>query len=212
MTTVAQVKQVVQPLLQRHSDLALVGRYLILKPVTHFVRGVFIDRSIDPKSFMPSVSVCLTFDGSDSDGIGWGNRLNYFHFEALDPKLIDIKENVYGFANWGVDRPETVELMLLFIEAALRQLRDLITFEQLVAFASKNENNFHPFKIKYYARLLMAVAAGDFDAAVEIISQSAGLRRAMDAEHPSFCPALFARDRLELSRFLQTMEATTIRI
>lgn len=44
MTTVAQVKKMVQPLLEQHSDLALVGRWIYLKPVHHVARAVLIDR------------------------------------------------------------------------------------------------------------------------------------------------------------------------
>ena len=39
MTTIAQVRQVVKPLLERHADLALLGRYLLIKPVHHFTRA-----------------------------------------------------------------------------------------------------------------------------------------------------------------------------
>ena len=44
MTTVAQVKQLVQPLLQRNPDLALVGRLVVVKSVHHILRGISIGR------------------------------------------------------------------------------------------------------------------------------------------------------------------------
>ena len=53
MTTISQVKKAVQPLLQRNHDLALVGRLVVLKPVHHILRGVYIDRSSIPDEFMP---------------------------------------------------------------------------------------------------------------------------------------------------------------
>ncbi len=57
MTTVAQVRQAVQPLLQRNPDLALIGRLVVIKPVHHILRGVYIDRSLDPKLFVPTWSI-----------------------------------------------------------------------------------------------------------------------------------------------------------
>ena len=53
MTTVAQVKQVVQPLLQRNPDLALVGRMIVVRPVHHLLRGIYLARSSDPDDFVP---------------------------------------------------------------------------------------------------------------------------------------------------------------
>ena len=55
MTTIAQVRQALKPLLDRHSDLALIGRFLLVKPIYHVTRGVFVDRSIDKVAFVPEV-------------------------------------------------------------------------------------------------------------------------------------------------------------
>ena len=72
MTTVAQVKQAVQPLLQRNPDLALVGRLLVIKPVHHVLRCVYIDRSLDPLSFVPTSSVLLLSELKKEFGYIWG--------------------------------------------------------------------------------------------------------------------------------------------
>lgn len=53
MTTAAQVKKLVRPLLERHADLALVGRWIYVKPVHHFARAVLIDRMLNPDKFRP---------------------------------------------------------------------------------------------------------------------------------------------------------------
>ena len=45
MTTAAEVKRMVQPLLSRHADLALVGRWIFVKPIEHFARAVLIGRA-----------------------------------------------------------------------------------------------------------------------------------------------------------------------
>lgn len=215
MTTIAQVRQVVQPLLQRHSDLALVGRYLVLKPVHHFERGVFIGQGISPRHFVPSVSVGLMFGGQIALGAGWGDRLNYFCFEGLDADLADIKKNDSRFGDWAIDRPENIEIMLRGIEAVFRYLRPMTTLEQMVAFASRYENNLTPFEFLYYPRLLMAVATGDLDTATQIIEgpdyRQDELLRAINARFPTFYPALVARDRQELAKFLHEREAKTVK-
>jgi hypothetical protein len=71
MTTVAQVRQAVQPLLQRNPDLALVGRLIVLKPVQHMVRGIYIDRSLDPRLFVPTWSVLSLFEIRSDFGFLW---------------------------------------------------------------------------------------------------------------------------------------------
>lgn len=47
MTTSSEVKRWTHPLLHADARLVLIGRNLILQPVDHFVRGVFIDRTSD---------------------------------------------------------------------------------------------------------------------------------------------------------------------
>lgn len=45
MTTTAEVKRWAIPILERHTDLILNGRNLILKPVQHLLRGIYFDSS-----------------------------------------------------------------------------------------------------------------------------------------------------------------------
>ena len=75
MTTVAQVREVVQPLLQRNPDLALVGRLVVIKPVHHILRGIYIDRSLDSQLFIPTWAVTFLFEPSESFSYNWGGRL-----------------------------------------------------------------------------------------------------------------------------------------
>lgn len=211
MTTITQTKQAVQPLLARHSDLALVGRYLILTPVRHFVRGVFIDRSINQHAFVPTLSVCLTFDGDTEQGIGWGDRFTYRSFEDADPDLVDKRKNDPRFGVWDIRYPENIELMLRFTEAALQSLRAMVTFEQMMEFARRYENNLTPFEFMYYPRLLMAAATGDFETARYIIGKREGLRQSFEVHYPAFCPALLSEDRAALAKCLHDLEAKTIK-
>src|SRR5262245_46079614 len=75
MTTVAQVRQAVQPLLQRNTDLGLVGRLIVIKPVHHLLRGVYIDRSLDPGLFVPTSTVVFMFKPREHISLHWGERL-----------------------------------------------------------------------------------------------------------------------------------------
>jgi hypothetical protein len=50
-TRPADLKRYLKPLLKQRSDLLLIGRLLIIRPVRHIVRGVFFDRTIDKYQF-----------------------------------------------------------------------------------------------------------------------------------------------------------------
>ena len=120
MTTVAQVKQVVQPLLQRNSDLALVGRLLIIKPVHHILCGVYVDRSLDPLSFVPTWSVILLPDPQGSFGFLWGERVRG------------------RTGNWKSNDPDLSSAMCEAIEQeALAPMRSIKTFDDFIDLTSK---------------------------------------------------------------------------
>ena len=215
MTTIAHVRQVVQPLLQRHADLALVGRYLLITPVHHFTRGIIIDRGSDPKRFVPSTSVSLIFDGSTVEGMGWGMRLAYFSFEGLDDDLARQRKADPKFIHWMIDNPPSLERLVRVMDVALETLRSIVTLDQMIEFCARPENNLMPLSVYPYARLLMAVATGDLNEAIEIIDATLmkprEIRRAMDVFYPTFYPALVARDRQELARILHELEAKTVK-
>ena len=62
MTTTAQVRKLVQPILARNADLALVGRWIFVKPVHHFARAILIDRSSSPDELVPQWAVMHLFE------------------------------------------------------------------------------------------------------------------------------------------------------
>src|SRR5882724_10533929 len=75
MTTISQVRQAVQPLLQRNPDLALVGREVVIKPVHHVLRGICIDRSLDANLFVPTWFVMFMSRPNDFIAFNWGERI-----------------------------------------------------------------------------------------------------------------------------------------
>ena len=50
-TRPADLKRYLKPLLKQRSDLVLIGRLLLIRPVRHIVRGVFFDRTSDKYQF-----------------------------------------------------------------------------------------------------------------------------------------------------------------
>jgi hypothetical protein len=50
-TRPADIKRYLKPLLNQRSDLALIGRMLIIRPVRHLLRGVFFDRTSSKHAF-----------------------------------------------------------------------------------------------------------------------------------------------------------------
>ena len=121
MTTVAQVKKAVQPLLQRNPDLALVGRMVVIKPVRHILRGIFIDRSLDADLFVPTWFVMFMFKLNESITFSWGDRI--YHPTP---------------GRWDINDPQASPLMCEEIErVALPLLRKVQSIDDLVRFASK---------------------------------------------------------------------------
>ena len=55
-TRPADLKRYLKPLLKQRSDLVLIGRLLIIRPVRHIVRGVFFDRTSDKYQFQLDVT------------------------------------------------------------------------------------------------------------------------------------------------------------
>src|SRR5688500_7771678 len=103
MTTVAQVKQVLQPLLKRNTDLALVGRLVVVKPVHHILCGIYVDRSIDPGLFVPKATAIFVFSPQENISLNWGERI--------------YRRQRGGSGVWDVADPHTSAIMCEEIEA-----------------------------------------------------------------------------------------------
>ncbi|MBZ9654290.1 hypothetical protein [Phyllobacterium lublinensis] len=61
MTTTGDVKWAMRPLLDRHDDLVVMGRMLVILPVRHVVRFICIDRELEPGGFEVRTALNLTF-------------------------------------------------------------------------------------------------------------------------------------------------------
>jgi hypothetical protein len=204
MTTIAQVRQAVQPLLRRNPDLALVGRLIVVKPVHHILRGIYVDRSLDPKLFVPTWSIIFIAEPRDQIGFHWGSRV-------FRPGSV-----------WDISEPELPMEMCEAIEReALPSMRSIKTIDDFVTFTS--EERFPDTYLDLYpaSRIFVDVARGDLEAASKICdymrSDRAKRRYLPDMQHKydwvtkELCPLIAANDRPGLARLLHDYEAQSVK-
>jgi hypothetical protein len=204
MTTVAQVKQAIQPLLQRNPDLALVGRLIVLKPVRHILCGISLGRSLDPSLFVPTWAVIFLFEPCDGFSYNWGER-------------------VYGPSGvWDVSDPDLPETLSAAIEGeALPLLRPVKVIDDFVRFTSIDRFP-QTFLDGYeHRKVFVDVARGDLEAARSICeymttSRAKGrylpeMQEEYDRVTKELCPLIAANDRTGLARLLHTYEAQSVK-
>jgi hypothetical protein len=151
MTTAAQVKKLVRPLLERHSDLVLVGRWIFVKPVHHFVRGILIDNMLDPIKFRPRWAVIHLFQPRRSFSLDWGEML---YNEGADRP-----------GSWRISDPDIASALFREIEArALPALRAMKKLDDYLTFVSQHSFRHHLYEWAS-ARIIVEVALGDLAAA-----------------------------------------------
>jgi hypothetical protein len=199
MTTVAQVKVVTKPLLERNDDLALVGRLVVIKPVHHLLRGVYMDRSSDPSIFQPTWFVTLLFAPHADVHFDWGERVY----------------NRGASGQWKAADPATPHVMCEEIEKhALPLLRPVQTIDDFVAFASRERFRWTCLDDKGFSKAIVDVACGNFESAEAFCTEVAATRAknsAPDMPDPIhlMTETLSRRDRPGLARLLHAWEAAS---
>ena len=107
-TRPADLKRYLKPLLKQRSDLVLIGRLLIIRPVRHIVRGVFFDRTSDKYEFRVYRYVHPL----------WLDNCNFF------------RAQVQRFADWHVWAPYFKPFLFdVLAEDVFAQLGTLTTLE-----------------------------------------------------------------------------------
>lgn len=203
MTTVAQVKQVVQPLLKRNPDLAVVGRNVIVAPVHHILRGINLMRSIGPKLFIPAWAVVFLFEPTDSLSLNWGQRIYKVTWDVTNPEL-------------PTKMCEAIE------EQALPLLRPIKTIDDFVRFTTKERFRDTYLDSYPHRKIFVDIARGDLDSARSICEYMATdhakhryLPLKMDEEYDritkELCPLIAANDRPALARLLHKYEEGSVR-
>ena len=203
MTTVAQVKQAARPLLERNSDLTLVGRMIVVKPVRHILRGVYMARSIDATTFTPTWFVVFMFEYKAHPTFNWGGRL---YNQAHGP--------------WDIRNPATPQVMCDEIESeALPLLRPIQTIDDFAAFVSKERFRVTCLENWVIRKVVVDIARGDFDSALAICAEfprehpavPSPLYEDHDAVLPVLRPLLEANDRAGLARVLHQWESDSVK-
>jgi hypothetical protein len=203
MTTVAQVKQVVQPLLQRNPDLALVGRCVFITPVRHILRGINLMRSIDPSLFIPGWAVVFLFEPIDMLSLNWGQRIYKVTWDVANPDL-------------PAKMCEAIE------EQALPLLRPIETIDDFVGFATKERFRDTYLDLYEHRKIFVDIARGDLDSARSICEYMATDRAKnrylplkMDEEYNRITkelrPLIEKKDRAGLARLLHKYEEGSVR-
>jgi hypothetical protein len=94
-TRPADLKRYLKPLLKQRSDLVLVGRLLVIRPVRHLLRGAFFERLTDKFSFRlhscvkPLFSVANGFDFDFCTEVYHSWKVWEPHFEGLLFNVLD---------------------------------------------------------------------------------------------------------------------------
>lgn len=204
MTTVAQVRQVAQPLLKRNPDLVLVGRLVVIKPVHHILHGVYIDRSIDRLTFVPTWSVIFMFEPRKDFGYRWGARV-------CGPS-----------GGWNITDPDLPALMCEAIESeALPPMRSIKTLDDFVRFTSKERFPDTYLDLYEMSKVFVDVARGDLKVARSICEYMAtdeaqrrylpDMQERYDRVTKELCPLIAANDRPGLAQLLHSYEAQSVK-
>lgn len=194
MTTGAEIRKMVKPLLERHDDLAMVGRFMVVKPIHHLRRGIYIDYCRNPWMFDPRTVVALLIPPSDVIVLGLGDFLS-------DPKT--------GY--WDATNPDSVQRLFdLLEEKILPKLRSTTTFDHYRELAALYEASGNYYDRDRFFEMLAATATGYLDLAQSIVEPLPSMQHYLAQLAPSFYPSLLARDRKEIAKVLHEWEALAV--
>ena len=84
-TRPADLKRYLKPLLKQRSDLVLIGRLLLIRPVRHIVRGVFFDRTSDKYLFKLHVILRLLLEPGEREFLR--GEIDIDHCRVWDPEF-----------------------------------------------------------------------------------------------------------------------------
>jgi hypothetical protein len=157
MTTQAEVKRLIKPLLDRHPDFILVGRWLYLRPIHHFARAILIDRTSNPNLFNPRWAVMHLFQWRRSFHLNWSEFLD--NVASRRPAIWDKSDP--NLASTMIDQTESV---------VLPKLRAIQTLNDYLAYVSQHYLRHHLFD-RPDVRLIVESALGNWDSARSICEE-----------------------------------------
>jgi hypothetical protein len=150
VSTIADMKRLLQPYVDRHDDLALVGRAVIIKPVRHIMRGFFVDRMSMKTSLQPFWFVSLMY-------VPWQTRQS-MGFDWTGRNLV---------RHTNLEDEATQADIFQAMDISFDELRGIL--DRSSAFGIKLES-FRKLENFPIYRGLVQAAEGDFERAVEDLS------------------------------------------
>jgi hypothetical protein len=191
VVTQDDVERVIEPILDRHKDLTLVGRHLVVKPVRHVLRFIRLGNSIFDDLFNVTSVVDLTF-------------LRYCSWATNGER--PLYDN--GWAPWDIFNPEEIRHLRHTIEeATLPQLRRVNTIDDYVAYASSASRP-HDLLSDHKLMAYIAIAKGNFDEAIGLVE--AAIAKGWVDHLPKYYELLKKRDRAAVVTFLRKQQAGSI--
>lgn len=178
------------PLLERHDDLALVGRMLVLMPVRNVLRFICIDRESDVYAFQVRTCMNLTFFNMGGWPLSGGWRL------AADR------------GSWDIRYPESLEVLRQMIEEALPEMRRVTTIDEFVTYQTNSIKSLYRSSLRPDDLALIAIANGDLEKALSIVEPAIASRE-IDWT-PKYYKALKQWDRTALLDLLHEQQRRTI--
>ena len=207
MTTAAQVKKLVQSLLDRHDDLVLAGRWIFVTPVHHFARAILIDATSNKDALSPRWAVVHLFEVRRFFKLNWGEFLN--NEPSSRPGL------------WNIHEPDIGSTLVKQIERhALPVLRNMKSLDDYLAFVKQHKSR-HQLLEWPTAKIIVDVALGNIDAAKAICRDNIQHwstdqphfdddDRAECARLRALCACLRTDDRAGLAQLLHEWEVHTV--
>ena len=207
MTTAAEVKKWVKPLLASHSNLALAKRLIVVKPIHHLLCAVLIDRTAYADKITPRWFVDHFFQPSRRFRLTWGGLLTH-------PR--------HGL-NWICTEADNQSILLQEIERqALPALSGLGDLQSFMVYVSNNDFRHHLFD-RPERKVVIDVTLGNLETARQLsrdfISKKSVEDHRLDDEDrehlrkvKALCKLLDRDDRAGMAQMLHDWEAETVRL
>ncbi|MFM9939070.1 MAG: hypothetical protein ACKVP7_06205 [Hyphomicrobiaceae bacterium] len=140
--------------MSRHANLALVGQWLIMKPINHVLCGVLFDRTSDADHFRLLWLAHPVFDLHPTCSLTWS-------YDLYRPDRVA----------WTWSSPDLAEIVADMIERdALPQLDKLSSLRSFLHFALSHRQSAHRLTEYPNPRVIIDVALGDLEAARRLSS------------------------------------------
>jgi hypothetical protein len=155
MTSDVEVKKLLKPILARHEDLRLAGKLLVLSPVNHLARGVYIGRTSRADHFSPVMAINCLFEPKSRFAPTYG--------ADIYPK----QKGLWLFSRHNIDE----EIADRIGETALSKLRAVETIEDFLHYGLKGRFFASTLEYSHLRKVYIYLALGYLQAAQEILQQ-----------------------------------------